>query len=278
MHHERPHDADVDLSHLPLDAPHAAPLDELEQIEQGRGEEFIQLFNEIDHHIKRLVKSNGGEGFFRRVQWATRDQPALKRYSDDLIEFAELRNALVHDRRFPNKVIAVPTADTLRHFRQLVERIVRPRRVIPLFASDLRVFAPDELLSAALEYMHQRGFTQIVVRDRGELRLATASGITRWLAAAADGPPRVGSDGKETPASCCVDLAAATVGDIVALEKPEALALVAADTTLEEAVDVFQRAVAGRHGRLFALLITQHGRATEPPLGIITPADLLDED
>src|SRR6185295_18234351 len=107
-----------------LEAQEAAPaspeLEAFEALQQGRGEEFIQLFNEIDHHIKRLTSSSGSEGFFRRLQWAVRNQPALKHYSDDLLEFAELRNALVHDRQFPNKVIAVPTAETLRHFRRLV--------------------------------------------------------------------------------------------------------------------------------------------------------------
>jgi hypothetical protein len=142
----------------------------------------------------------------------------------------------------------------------------------------LRVFAPEEPLSAALHYMHQRGFTQVVARQRGELRLVTAAGITRWLAAHLDDPPITDGDGSSVPAASRIDLTGATIADVLELEKPDALALLRADATLEEAVDAFQHAVAGRHGRLFALLITEHARPSEAPLGIITPADLLDEE
>jgi hypothetical protein len=68
------------------------------------------------------------------------------------------------------------------------------------------------------------------------------------------------------------------VATVLAYEKPEALALIPAAATVEDAVDLFQRTVARRHVRLFAVLITEHGQPEESPLGIITPADLLDED
>jgi hypothetical protein len=165
----------------------------------------------------------------------------------------------------------VPTQDTLQRFRRLVEQVVRPRRVIPLFATQLRVFIPEELLQEVLEYMHHGGFTQVVARDQGALRLVTAAGITRWLAAQLEAV-----DGRST--APCVELGSAIVADVLRLEKPEALALLPAKATLEEAVDAFQRSIAGRHGRLFALVITQHGRGNEDPLGIITPADLLLEE
>jgi hypothetical protein len=249
------------------------------QAEQERGREFLRLFNEIDHHVKRLTQSQGGEGFFRRLQWASRDQPQIKRYIDDLMEFAELRNALVHDRRFPNRMIAVPTEETIVAFRRLVEHLVRPKRVIPAFASELRVFGTAEPLAAALEYMHRGGYTQVVVREAGELRLLTAAGITRWLAAGMDlvGPAAGRSSDEYRPAGGPT-VETATIADALAHEKPEAMALIAASATVEEATDLFQQALAKRRVRLFAIVITQTGQPTEAPLGIITPADLLDED
>jgi hypothetical protein len=257
----------------------APPLDSaVSDAELIRGREFVRLFNEIDHYIKRLVGSNGGEGFFRRLQWAVRDNPALKRYHDDLLEYAELRNAIVHERHFPNRMIAVPTESVLADFRRLVERIVRPRRVLPQFACALRVFAPDEPLSAVLEYMHQTSYTQVVAREGGELRLVTASAVTRWLAAHITAPPvSDGSGGSLLPASS-IDLTDALVADVLRLEKPEALLLISSQMTLEEAVDTFQSAISKRRGRLYALVITENGLPHEEPLGIITPVDLLDED
>lgn len=255
----------------PYDAP---PLDSADSAqEQARGHEFVRLFNEIDHYIKRLVGSNGGESFFRRLQWAVRDNPALKRWQEDLMEYAELRNALVHDRHFPNRMIAVPVERTLAEFRRLVERIVRPRRVLPQFGCELRVFAPDEQLSTALDYMHRKGYTQIVAREGGELRLITAAAVTRWLAAHMAAPPPDGGNG-----ASCIDLTGASVADVLALEKPETLGLIGRDATIEEAVDSFQRAISRRRGRLYALLITENGKSDESPLGIITPVDLLEEE
>jgi len=40
-------------------------------------------------------------------------------------------------------------------------------------------------------------------------------------------------------------------------------------------MEIFQRAIEQRKPRIYALLITEHGKATEHPLGIITPWDLL---
>ena len=49
------------------------------------------------------------------------------------------------------------------------------------------------------------------------------------------------------------------------------------DATVDEALDVFRSSLHGQKPRLFAIMITGHGRPGEQPLGIITPRDLLRE-
>jgi len=45
--------------------------------------------------------------------------------------------------------------------------------------------------------------------------------------------------------------------------------------TVYEAMDTFMLAIEQKRPRIYALLITEHGRPTESPLGIVTPWDLL---
>lgn len=47
------------------------------------------------------------------------------------------------------------------------------------------------------------------------------------------------------------------------------------DQIVYEAMEIFQRAIGQRKPRIYALLISEHGKATERLLGIIAPWDLL---
>lgn len=228
------------------------------------GSEFLTLYNELDHLLQKITGERGGVPFWKRLRIAAKKDPVIKRHLDDLLEFHELRNAIIHHRSYPKELIAIPTAEVVAEFRQVVQRLSAPPRVIPAFASEVHVFSPSTPLREVLQYMYSRGYSQVVSRAEGRLRLTTSSGITRWLAA--------GVNAGEVP------FESATLGDVLPFDREEALQLIGKDASIDEALGVFQQSLERKRPRLFAIVITETGDAGENPLGIITPRDLLVEE
>jgi len=194
-----------------------------------------------------------------RLEIAARQDRTLQKYRDELREFSELRNAIVHFHGFPAEIIAEPTQEALERLRFIVEQIVDPARLIPTFASEVKCFQSDSPLLDAMRFMDQQGFSQVPVIIDGTLGLLTTEGIGRWLTRTAD-----------------ANMAGLAVKDVLPRERAGNFALMSAHDTVEHARDTFQRSVA-RGVRLNAILVTKDGANKCPVLGIVTASDLLEQ-
>jgi len=65
----------------------------------------------------------------------------VRRFREDLREFADLRNAIVHDRMH-DEVIAEPNSWAVERIGMIANLLTAPPAVIPLF--EKRVFTVDE--------------------------------------------------------------------------------------------------------------------------------------
>ncbi len=80
----------------------------------NRGEEFEAAFNVLDDALGERVAAsgnarNGHLSFAEKVRLLKASDPVVRAYADDLIDFGELRNAIVHSRgRNGLRVIAEP--------------------------------------------------------------------------------------------------------------------------------------------------------------------------
>ena len=229
--------------------------------EERQGEEFIRLYNELDHAVKQVVDVKGSTPFWKRIRMAAKSMPAIKRNMDDLLEFHELRNAIVHHRQYPDVLLAIPTEKTLSWFRQIVGEITSPARVIPAFAREIHVFVPTSPLHEAMAYMKNHGFRQIVARHAGKLTLVTPNGIANWLLAQVN-------NGR-------VDLRELRLEEMLEYEEQDSFRVISQNETIDNVRDLFEKANRVTPRRLYAVLVTESGAATESPLGIITPRDLL---
>lgn len=61
-------------------------------------EKFLTSFNRIEKLLKSLLFKRKEAGFSKAVKILRNSNAIVKRYSDDLLEFAELRNAIVHNK------------------------------------------------------------------------------------------------------------------------------------------------------------------------------------
>lgn len=225
-----------------------------------RAREFLRLHNDVENYLKKVVRSTINKPFEKLVELASESSTAgaaVREVQSSLIAYGKLRNAIVHGN---DEIVAEPTEETLQRFKQIVARLLSPPRLLPAFRREIRCFSPADPLAEALRHMRENDFSQVVVRADHGLRLLTVEGITGWLEQAVDG---------------VISMESATVGEALAREEPGSFLLMHGNKTVYDVRDAFRSALTRNVPRLFAVIVTQNGKPTEEPVGLVTPWDLV---
>jgi predicted transcriptional regulator len=225
-------------------------------------EAFLALYQKLDEYLRRNAGQARDLPFAQRIDALAQKHPVLRRSAAKLKDYGDLRNALVHHRDPGGGWIADPSERTLQEFEQIVQAILLPQKLIPRFQmSDIRLFSPQDPLVTALQHMRERDYSQVVVRIEGKLSLLTVEGIARWL--------------EEQAQDDIISVREAIITDAWRYEQAENVSIMNRDQTVYDAMEIFMLAIEQRKPRIYALLITEHGKATEGLQGIVTPWDLL---
>ncbi|MGH2548268.1 MAG: hypothetical protein ACRDHN_02705 [Thermomicrobiales bacterium] len=234
----------------------------------NRGEEFEANFNVLDDALRERLATTGDQrngrlSFAEMVRVLQKHDSAVRIYADDLLEYSDLRNAIVHSRgRDGLRVIAEPVPEALADFKAIVQELTNPQSALSLSGGAPRHFAPGDHLNQALAYMREHDFSQVVVKDgKGPLLLLTANGISRWLERHA-GDGAVALNGR------------IAIADALRFEQQHSFELVNRDATAHDVRELFQRFPASGASRLQAVIVTENAQPTEKALGIVTPWDL----
>lgn len=173
---------------------------------------------------------------------------------------SELRNLLAHRRTTPYGYPAIPAPALVAAVETIRDQMLNPRRVVPTFQCAVTKVQEETPLSAVLQLIHQADFSQFpVYRGDSFQGLLTENGIARWLAYYA------------VHADTLIELADESVAKVLQSEEQRTnFGFIGREATVEEAASCF-----AENSFLEALLITQHGRADQSLLGIITRWDML---
>lgn len=237
--------------------------------ELERGERFLAAYNVIERAMQRMTQDPTGKDGFRRLVDILSDRDwTVRKFRDDLIEFAELRNAIVHERTSPRFLIAVPLEGTVRKIESVAAFMEKPPLVYPRFRRNVVTFRDSDPMRDVLGAVNKTGYSQFpIYRDGRYIGLLTGNGIARWVAGEVIAR---GGDG--------FDIAGATAGTALDSEKDRDRAkFIERDATIYQAESMFARSGGDRSG-LSALLITDSGSPSEKLLGIVTPSDILTLD
>lgn len=227
------------------------------------GDRFIKKFNELVNILRQKTGLDEHTSFSRLVDEAANTDPTVRRRREILKSLGSLRNAIVHDRDYPERILADPRSESLEELDRMLAAIASPDRLIPRFQKQIRVFTVDESLAECLSFMKKHDFSQVVVVDGSTYRLLSSEGIVQWLESALNVGP--------------ADLEEATVGNAHECEYPKNCVYLSRDDPVDAAVEAFEKAIQKGIPRLQAILVTERGRQEERPLGIVTPWDLIAE-
>lgn len=221
---------------------------------------FLQAFNRIEKHLRRKVQEDKFGSFGALVRNVEKRDRTVRRYAVDLHEFADLRNAIVHEST-DSHVIAEPNERTVREIEALALALVKPPEVAPSFIHGVVSLSETASIGEAVALMQERDYSQIPITKQETFHgLLTNNTIVRWLGAS------VKND--------ILSLSETSVAEVLTHEEAsEGHVFIGRDATLFDVLDAFEHA--RNTGKvLSALLITHSGKSHEKIVGIVTASDL----
>lgn len=228
-------------------------------------ERFLVAINQMQKYMEEQLGTDRHLSFYQLIDLCKKKNPIIREYEQDLKEYAELRNAIVHERVKPGVVIAEPHDSVVQQMEFILHELTQPERVIPRYKRRVFTYQMDEPLTHVLGVIKRYSYTQFpIYNGNGKkfIGLLTHHGIAEWLAHHQD--------------LDLITLNTVRVRDVLAHERTEKnYAVISAQATIYDARDIFiQHLEKGVH-RLDAILITEQGRMDEPLLGLITPIDVI---
>lgn len=221
-------------------------------------EEFLSAFNAIEHQLKKMnEKEDRWATFGQRISALKNRNPVIRRYSDDLLEFAELRNAIVHSRR-KDTVIAYPTTSTVIEINRIAQDLLNPQKVIPLFGREVLAASEDQKLSDVLRLMTNANISQVpVIRGNTVIEVLNGNSIARWL-----GRQEIISPGDVSVADILPDI-----------EVKNNYRFLARTASVFDAAELYQQTL-NQGWYADAIFITDNGRNGQKLLGIVVLEDI----
>lgn len=220
-------------------------------------EKFISAFNEIESYLKRFLNVERHTSFSELVKkGAASKNYIFKNYKDDLLQFGDLRNAIVHTRN-ENFVIAEPHDLTVTNIQKILEHLKTPKRVDSVFKRDVFTVSKSDLIGYVLTNMISKDYSQApIIEDNTMVAMLNAEAIAKWL-------------GKKIEEDI-ISIKETKVLEILSCSDTQNnFKIIKRNTTLFEAQQIFLDNI-GNNTPLEALIITENGKSTELPIGIIT--------
>jgi CBS domain-containing protein len=228
-------------------------------------ERFVAAYNRIEREMTKRAKLDRYVGFAQLVRRLARTDSTIAQFADELFEYGELRNAIVHDAFEPGRLIAEPHPDVVERMEHIAEVLERPPLVIPEFERKVYTVRSQDSILDVMGLIRQLGYTQFPVYDQdGKFAgLLTDRCLARWLTFELD---KVRENSLEE-----ITVAHVTVYDKT---KGRNVTFLPKKATVFDAYNEFECRMGIDGPRLEAILITERGKKDEPLLGIITPWDI----
>lgn len=152
-------------------------------------ERFLIAYNIIVKILNRVTQTKDEDEiircFSKKVKEVSQYNKTIRTYQDDLIEFHDLRNAIVHEK-YDEVVIAEPNEWATKRIEEIVSILVSPPKVGILLKNKPALFELNfnDKISTALKNMSEKDYSQVPIHNKdGTISLLTSDKIIKWLGA-----------------------------------------------------------------------------------------------
>ncbi|WML26097.1 CBS domain-containing protein [Neobacillus sp. OS1-33] len=226
-------------------------------------ERFEVAFNQVHDALRDIVQIND-ERFVVLVKVGAKKYQIIETYKKDLEQYARLRNAIVHEKMEIGFYIAEPNAKVVSHIEKIANVFSRPNYALSIATKNVVYFDYRDSILKVTAAIKEHGYSKFpIYKNKKCVGLLTASSIVKWMA--------------QNMVNSSVNLSDIHVSDIMTYEKEHPIEIVAKDINIFEVENIFDKAHKKKR-KIEGVIITEHGRADESPLGIITAWDLIQID
>jgi len=223
--------------------------------QRPNSEVFIDLFAEIEQKLKEICGDTYHSNFSELIRRARNLSPIAQRYANDLREYAQLRNAIIHTRR-ENFIIAEPHNDAVSEIRHIRNMLYNPPKVSKVMQLKPFYATPKTPILQMLETFASKGFMRCPVVDGNKIIcLITSKTLARWITT--------------KPAN----FQNTTLEALIPFADASDYIIISENTDIVSVIGQFKNSIK-KGNYLQAVLITPNGRSDSPLIGIITPSDL----
>jgi predicted transcriptional regulator len=222
---------------------------------------FLAAFHRIEQSMKDIIGTTDHLSFHKLVELSKKKNAIIRRYEENLREYATLRNAIVHHQTSPEYAIAEPHDEIVEALELIDMAVAKPITVGKMFERNVSILQAKDTLKNALILIQEKQYSQIPVYEGTKfVGLFTAVGLMFWLA-------------KNVERGNDISWEMTVESTLEHKRKEENHKFVPREMSIFEAEELFKDAMA-KGKRLEALLITDQLGL----VGIVTPLDLLKID
>ena len=225
------------------------------------GARFLDAYNAIDKTLRIQYNYKTTISFSDLIRHCADLNHVIRGYENDLINFARLRNAIVHSSD-NNKVIAEPHLEVVELMEKIAALITTPPLVADIIhLRPVTVIDATRTLYDLIKETGKTGHGMIPAYKGNNL-----VGIVRWR--------KLIEDLSGILDTCDLDdyIRKTSIEDYLHLYPQSGhFTIVNKDVTIEQVLTIFNN-----NRKIAAILITERGTAMEPPVGFLTNADIID--
>lgn len=220
--------------------------------------DFISSYNAIDARMRAIYRGKGNLQFTDLVRRLAEGNATVAKYEDDLLAFAKLRNAIVHESS-RDRIIAEPCDDVTRLIAHIAELLVTPPRLCALREKNVRGVDADETLADALIRSAETGHSNLpVYRGERVIGMLNNRRFVRLIGRAL----KQGEDIEATLSAPCS--AVVSEDDLFRFYK-----VLGKNDEIQSAINAFEE-----NRKLLAVIVTESGAFGDRIVNLITSSDL----
>lgn len=221
--------------------------------------DFITAYTQIEKYFSRHNNSGRQQSFSNHVHHFSKSNNVIRQYRDDLLEYGQLRNAIVHDRVDGLHLIAEPHPEVVKQIQYIAKLLLEPPTLRDFDFKPLLTCQLNDNFSDVLKKMNDMGYSQVPVCEGVMVKnLLSTSMIVHYM--------------YQHIHKNMINLDGVLIKDVLE-DHQNHYRLVHVDESLLEVIEMFGQAnQKGQHYN--ALIVLDSDSKKKGPIGIVTHKDL----
>lgn len=230
--------------------------------EKSNAVRFINAYNTIDQTLRSIYNFKRNMTFSDMIRSAVSLNSVVRRYEDKLVDYARLRNAIIHNSG-EDYVIAEPHPQVVEEMERIALLVSQPPKVINcLTKKNILTVDAQVSLAKVVELFGTSGFKAFPVYEKGRIiGSASSARVISSIGLALHDKKDIVKYLENTQIK---DILQANDINVYYCVRSENL-------TVQEAMNLFFH-----NRKLSAIIITKNGNTNEPITSLVTTSDIID--